>query len=630
MVDRTRPHEPNGGAPIVLCCAHGEADRLAALVSALRDRGHVVELLEGIELEPRALAAVIETWRGGGLYVLCRGGAFDRDKIDAVREVLLAHRVSFGRVLTLPVAAPGELLERVDQSLRRMVAHLPPQPRGEARPDPAIEAGARGRRVTLMVTPPPPPAPAPQPHPAAPRMPQPPAVPPRAAAKPAGPPAPPPASEAFDDVPTKIDSAASVIEIDPALVIEDPSVRRRVPVDEELEARVDLDSLLEGIGERTVVAPAPSGASEPERGALSRSGGTLVAEAIPYEGYAEDGPGDADASEGSPSDGAQIGEVEIDGAEPGDVTQVAPMPAAAATVTTAATTLRRPTVAPQATIVAAAVDGRPTRWRLTFAAVVATLATGGLAATMLVRDDGTETEIAAVDSRGPTASETMRGREPADAPEERDAATDAAGPDTARPDATFPSATRIADATTTDAVTTTYAPDPDDDVASKRGAGDDATPTRADAPDLAPAPPIPDAAPPTPPIATPTRPRPQRRVDVVTPPRTRVLEALRARSIRALDVLLVTRRATAPMDQQAALTHCDGLDIAGLAQWRLPELGELASLTDAGLVGRGYYWSGTPADTFGDGRMAWNGGSRQASARSRSSAVICVRGDRGT
>ena len=118
----------------MLGCAHGEGDRLASIVTTLRERGHVVELLEGVELEPRALAAVIESWRGGGLYVLCRGGAFDRDKIDAVREVLLAHRVPFGRTLTLPAADPVELLERIDQSLRRMVAHLPASPRRRTRP----------------------------------------------------------------------------------------------------------------------------------------------------------------------------------------------------------------------------------------------------------------------------------------------------------------------------------------------------------------------------------------------------------------------------------------------------------------------------------------------------------------
>ncbi len=108
-----------------------------------------------------------------------------------------------------------------------------------------------------------------------------------------------------------------------------------------------------------------------------------------------------------------------------------------------------------------------------------------------------------------------------------------------------------------------------------------------------------------------------------------MLRALRARSIRALDVLLVTRKASAPMPQSAAADHCDKLALDGLERWRLPEIGELASLTDAGIVGRGFYWSSTAADTFGDLRMAWNGAKRQGGVRYKNSAVICVRGDRG-
>ena len=105
-------------------------------------------------------------------------------------------------------------------------------------------------------------------------------------------------------------------------------------------------------------------------------------------------------------------------------------------------------------------------------------------------------------------------------------------------------------------------------------------------------------------------------------------KALRARTIRALDVLLVQRRASAPMAQSAAAEHCEKLELDGLSRWRLPQLGELSSLSEAGIIGGGFYWSSTSADTFGDLRMAWNGAKRQGGVRYKNAAVLCVRGDR--
>lgn len=606
----------------MLCCAHGEGERLASIVATLRERGHVVELLEGVELEPRALAAVIENWRGGGLYVLCRGGAFDRDKIDAVREVLLAHRVPFGRTLTLPAADPTGLLERIDQSLRRMVAHLPAAPRG-ADPRPAAEAdpGPRSRRATLMVTPP-----AAVPPPARPGAPPPPArvappAPPSVASRPPPPrpPTPPPAPSPFDppaagfdfddgDLPTRVDTASTAVELDAELLVEDPSVRSRGPVEDELEARVDLEGVLDGIGDTTVVAPVQGPAEGTVVAPAPTRTGTLVAEAIPFEGYADD---------------------DDDGPEPGDRTLVAAAPVA---TPPAPAPMSRASASPQrATVVATVVrDDGPSRLRLGIAAVVGSLALGILATVMLTRDDDSATTLVAEG----TAEASARAQPDEPEPE-------APAPEAAKPEAATSDAKPEPDATPEPAATPDAKPEPDatpERDATPEPATPDAKPEPDATPDAKPDPdatadakPEPDTtpavAPPTAPTAKPlrkvTRPAPP------APPRTRVLKALRERDIRALDVLLVTRRPTKPMSQGAALAHCDGLDIAGLAQWRLPEIGELASLTDAGLVGGGYYWSATPADTFGDSRMAWSGAKRQAGTRAKSSSVICVRGDRG-
>ena len=572
MVDTSRPRDPAGSAPIVLCCAHGEGARLEGLVTTLRARGHVVELLEGVELEPRALAAVLDNWRGGGLYVLCRGGAFDRDKIDAVREVLLAHRVPFGRTLTLPASDPDDLLERVDQSLRRMVAHLPAAPRGDAPQAPTAEVAARSRRPTIAITPP---APAPAPPPTEVRRPPPAAAPPapgRVApppphARPASPPTrdvppPPPAVAASASAETTIepsattDTATTAVEIDAEFVVEDPSIHVRPSVDDELESRVDLDGVLDGIGENTQVAHTPVRTD------------TQVAEVIPFEGYGDD---DVDIA---------------------DVTQVATLPP----VRTTAPTPAPPAPPPGATVLVPAVqeDG-PSRGRLLVAAVVASLGLGILAAVLMSSEPSTPT---GTDETKPTPSLAAREGKAGDATP-GDTKSDAKSGDTKSGD-TKPDDTKPDDAK------------PDQLVGGPAAKPPTTPPAKLDA------------------VATAPRPRTvPKSVEVIAPPRTRVLKALRERSIRALDVLLVTRRATGPMGQQAAVTHCEGLEIAGLPQWRLPEVGELSSLTDAGLLGKGYYWSGTPADTFGDRKMVWSSAKQQASHRPKGSVVICVRGERG-
>ena len=111
-------------------------------------------------------------------------------------------------------------------------------------------------------------------------------------------------------------------------------------------------------------------------------------------------------------------------------------------------------------------------------------------------------------------------------------------------------------------------------------------------------------------------------------PRTRVGQALRNREIQALDVLLVSNT-EGPFTYDDARSHCDGLEVGGLASWRLPEVGELMSLTGASMTGRGYYWSATPADTFGDVPLVWYARRNRVVTRSKDNYVLCVRGGTG-
>jgi hypothetical protein len=712
MAQRSSPRGEPSGVPVVLCCALGEEAEVEDAADALRERGIAVEVLVGVELDPRALAAAIDRWRGEGLYVLCRAGALDRVRVDALREVLLARRVPFGRTLTVGATTKAELLERVEQGLKKIVpiarpAASPPAP---APAGPSESSGTvRPRRQTIPVIPAsvtrtlqggPRPAPpgettrstsAPPPPP----RPSPPAIPGRklaatvptpSAAKAASarasetvaeaapapetvageaptvdtiageaptpetaageapspetivgeapttetmsgaqsrhdtiagvPPGPAPAPVSTepttdaDDItfagPTEVrlpvataeptqtkqpDTSITAMEVD-AEPLEDEDVTRTLPKrDEDELAGLDLDGMLAGIGDgpdlaargNTVVAREPS----PTRGdtVLARVT-TLRAPALPQEAYPDDAP------EISLSDGEVIV----------DRTMVTPKPPPLPTPLT--TTM--PT--PQATAPVVVEEASGGAGKLLVAAIVGALGLGVLVAVIVSGRDDAETTARADAPSGTSvvADASKRDAQPddakpveakpqaatPDAPEAADAKQDAPEDDGGKPDATA-----IADATPTEAIRDAKAPKP-----ALAGA------TVKSAPKL------------------PTLARPP---VVPPPPKTRVQAALRAREIRALDILLVARKATRPLPYAEAERHCAGLDIRGIQGWRLPDVGELSSLGDAGFAGRGYYWSSTAGDTFGDTHMAWNGRNRQSGSRLKPAAALCVRGDVG-
>lgn len=107
-----------------------------------------------------------------------------------------------------------------------------------------------------------------------------------------------------------------------------------------------------------------------------------------------------------------------------------------------------------------------------------------------------------------------------------------------------------------------------------------------------------------------------------------IVDALKKREIRALDVFIVSPEAKKAAEFAGAAKYCDKLKVAGIGDWRLPEIGELISMSRAKMVRKGSFWSSTKGDTFGDLRLVlvikrerispipagWDGG-----------RIICVR-----
>jgi hypothetical protein len=117
-----------------------------------------------------------------------------------------------------------------------------------------------------------------------------------------------------------------------------------------------------------------------------------------------------------------------------------------------------------------------------------------------------------------------------------------------------------------------------------------------------------------------------------------IAEALRSQSIRALDILLISPEARVQKRRSWKLArhrfadaarHCDELVVAGVDGWRLPNIGELRSLTTANILGRNAtYWSDTKGDTYGNTRVIWAVHSHRMhsiGATTRGARTICVR-----
>jgi hypothetical protein len=82
-----------------------------------------------------------------------------------------------------------------------------------------------------------------------------------------------------------------------------------------------------------------------------------------------------------------------------------------------------------------------------------------------------------------------------------------------------------------------------------------------------------------------------------------IVAALKKREIRALDVFVVSPEAKKAADFAGASAYCASLNVAGIGEWRLPDIGELLSMSRAKMVRKGSFWSATKGDTFGDLRL---------------------------
>jgi hypothetical protein len=124
--------------PVIVACAVGEQPTADEAAVALRARGHVVDVVGGVEEDTELLAAAIRRHDRQGLYVLCRSPSLPRQRIDKLRSVLRGHEVPFGRTLTLAIESgqPRALEERIVSVARRMITGRPDSVRPPARPLP--------------------------------------------------------------------------------------------------------------------------------------------------------------------------------------------------------------------------------------------------------------------------------------------------------------------------------------------------------------------------------------------------------------------------------------------------------------------------------------------------------------
>ena len=91
---------------------------------------------------------------------------------------------------------------------------------------------------------------------------------------------------------------------------------------------------------------------------------------------------------------------------------------------------------------------------------------------------------------------------------------------------------------------------------------------------------------------------------------------------------MVQAKSAGVLEYQDAHDYCRTLEIDALADWRLPDIGELHSIGAADmLVSRTAYWSSTPADTFGDRHLAFVPRRSRVLSGASKADVLCVRGD---
>jgi hypothetical protein len=530
---------------VVLCCAADDAAELAQVVLALKAQGTTVELVADAATNAKALEPVVARFEGEGIYVLCRSEGLTRDAIDGLREILLAHRVPFGRTLTVASIRAQELLDRIGRALRRIG--------GAGLGTGQDAAPAKPVRKTMLGIS----VPAPRSEPAAPS-----------------------AVAPDDSVPTDVGTGHEDTVTDAtssredtvagASAIADPPAARKPPgpiefdelttievphswIDEEERAHTEDESSAPQRSATSRAPPPPPPARSAAEDSLANA--PLITAEDLADLAADSGPIDIGSTGAraqpfrSPSKVLITGDTVIArlvgdaGHTPPSALprtaptppSTAPTPPSTAPAPVAAPALGEPAVA-MASSSPSRSGGRTAMWIVVCGvAIVGMLALGW----GFLRERGETTSTASTDRTAPPEDTQPPPAEDGDIE-----------PEESLPDATLPGQLETA-----------------------------------------------------------------------------VMVALRNRELRALDVLLVANEDGPALAYADAETYCRTFEVAGLLDWRLPEVGELVSMTEAGMVGAAIYWSKTPADTFGDSRLAWHGRLKRVLQRDAASRTLCVRGE---
>lgn len=551
---------------VVVGCAAEDAESLHEAMEALRRDGLEVALCDGLDHDPRRLTELIDQHAGRGLYVLCRSPRLARERVEELREILLARHVPFARTLTVAVGGRGALADRIRAGLRRASARV-------SGPNRAVGDDAGSRRVadatedeepTLVGKPEGAPEElelvASQPLPLPPRLPPTPS--------PAAPRAEISVVEAVDEEPlapadTSVPwTAASAADLDLSDLDAGNTGPQRAPRTENTSVGRP-PALITG---DTVIGPAPA----------MITGDTLQGEKLPR------GLREAAGRFPMPTDGARGPELDPTTTPfPRMGTMPAFPPSSPATLPPPPRSVPTPPPAPPPAI----------------AAPAPVVASPPLGPSLPPTAPPPGPPPAAFASASGADASLSHGDVPV------------SGPSKALPWVLGVVALLLLALVI--ALAVTNGEGANEVAAGDEGEGGDAS-----------------SASPTPSTTAPTNQADAKAEEAPAAPAVYpVVAALEARKLRALDVLLVATTWGKPSDWPTAMAYCDGLDVEGIRGWRLPHIGELSSLAQANMLMRGMFWSSTAADTFGDGHLAWNVRRGYALPHAADAVAVCVRGE---
>lgn len=558
------------GFPIVICCADDDRAAIEEATAPLTGEGHAITIVDGVVDDPKQLAPIIDALERQGLYVLCRSKGLGRTSIEELREILLAQQVPFSRTLTVAATRPALVTERIRGSLGR-VSHAA-----------AARATARPRAT----------------------------LPPRPKTKPAQ------TRAAIDDDPPTVElpaiktpaDAPSPVAGDDTASLHPADTATDAPAASVLPPRRPSMPPPPPPNEDSVVAPLPSSSSVD----LTRGVDPL--------------PGDDSMSNMVTS----ISDIDLSDLDYGD-TNIgrAPEGPTEGTVRVSSTMTNR---TGQTAI--ARIDGFGGDSVVDHPPGVDSLPARGLADPVVTRSALSSSPSSSPGLGGATStppahsSPHMRASTPPPA-----TAAAAPGPALGRgawiagigglaavavlavvctvggssdEGAGQDKANVVANAD--DNKSDDNKSDPKTNAADTRATDDSDSPTDGAAASVD-DPVVDDAG-----------------SDAAAPV---VLAAIVRRNIRALDTLLVQSKPGGILSWADAQSYCQGLTIDGLADWRLPALGELRSIAAARMLyGKVTYWSVTSADTFGDAHLAFQPKRWRVVDTAKTAQTLCVRGAR--